>query len=65
MGSFFVGLKAQKLYKELITKQIAQSEADVRYQVTKAYLASLVVKENLQVLEKESFQSAKCIQGVK
>lgn len=51
-GSFFVGLKAQKLYKELITKQIAQSEADVRYQVTKAYLASLVVKENLQVLEK-------------
>lgn len=51
-GSFFVGLKAQKMYKELIQRQIQQSESGVRYQVTKAYLAALAIKENLQILEK-------------
>lgn len=51
-GSFFVGLKAQKLYAELIQRQIHQSETDVRYQVTKAYLTALSVKENISVLDK-------------
>jgi outer membrane protein len=51
-GSFFVGLKAQKLYKELIIKQINQSEADLRFQVTKAYMAALAIQENIQLVEK-------------
>jgi outer membrane protein len=51
-GSFFVGLKAQKLYKELILKQINQSEAELTYQVTKAYLASLAIQENQKLVDK-------------
>ncbi len=51
-GSFFVGLQAQKLYKELIIKQINQSESELTYQVTKAYLAALAIQENLKLVEK-------------
>ncbi|MDQ3142433.1 MAG: TolC family protein [Bacteroidota bacterium] len=51
-GSFFVGLKAQRLYRELIFKQYSQSEADIRYKVTKAYLSTLIVKENIRNLDK-------------
>ncbi len=51
-GSFFVGLKAQKLYKDLIIKQINQSESELTYQVTKAYLATLAIQENLILVEK-------------
>ncbi|HMW39404.1 MAG: TolC family protein [Saprospiraceae bacterium] len=51
-GSFFVGLKAQKMYKELIEKQINQSAADVRYQVTKSYLAASAVEASLQMIDK-------------
>ncbi len=51
-GSFFVGLKAQKLYKELIVKQINQSVSELKYQVTKAYMAALAIQENLKLVEK-------------
>ncbi|MCC6815056.1 MAG: TolC family protein [Saprospiraceae bacterium] len=51
-GSFLVGLKAQKLYKDLIRKQINQSESEVRFQVTKAYMAVLAVQQNLGILDK-------------
>ncbi len=51
-GSFLVGLKAQKLYRDLIHKQINSSEFEIRYQVTKAYMAALAVKENLEILDK-------------
>ncbi len=51
-GSFFVGLKAQKLYQELIYKQIHLTEADVRYQVTKAYLSALSTEESIQIINK-------------
>lgn len=50
-GSFFVGLKAQQLYRELIRRQYNMSESDVRYQVTKSYLSALVVKEGIQTLD--------------
>ena len=51
-GSFIVGLKMQKMYRELIEKQMGQTEADVRYQVTKAYLAALAIQDNLQLVQK-------------
>jgi outer membrane protein len=51
-GSFFVGLKAQKLYRELIIKQINQSESELAYQVTKAYLAALAIRDNLELVQK-------------
>jgi len=64
-GSFFVGLKAQKMYSELIRKQISQSEADIRYQVTKAYLTALSVRENMDVLDKNIGNLEKVYQEVK
>jgi outer membrane protein TolC len=51
-GSFFVGLKAQKLYKELIVKQINQTESEITYQVTKAYMAALAIQENRLLVDK-------------
>lgn len=50
-GSFFVGLQAQKLYRELIKRQYRMTEADVRVTVTKAYLAALVTKEGITTLD--------------
>ncbi len=51
-GSFFVGLKAQALYKDLILRQIAQSETELKFQVAKAYMASIAVQTNMQILDK-------------
>ncbi|MBK7302483.1 MAG: TolC family protein [Saprospiraceae bacterium] len=51
-GSFLVGLKAQKLYSDLIQLQVNQTEADLRYRVTKAYMGALSIKENLTILDK-------------
>ncbi|MFZ1257498.1 MAG: TolC family protein, partial [Saprospiraceae bacterium] len=51
-GSFFVGLKAQRLYRDLILKQINQSESELKYQVTKAYLAALAIAENQKLVQK-------------
>lgn len=51
-GSFLIGLKAQKMYKELIVKQIQQSEAEIKYKVSLAYLNALSVNEQLSILQK-------------
>ncbi len=51
-GSFLVGLKGMRMYRDLIGKQIQQSEADVRYQISKAYLASLQVRESIKIIKK-------------
>lgn len=51
-GSFFIGLKAQRMYRELILKQITQSEADLRYTITLSYLSALTINENIRILEK-------------
>ncbi len=51
-GSFLIGLKGMRMYRDLITKQIQQSEADTRYQISKAYLASLQVHESIKIIEK-------------
>lgn len=47
-----MGLKAQKLYSDLIQLQVNQTEADLRYRVTKAYMGALSIKENLTILDK-------------
>ena len=51
-GGFFVGLKAQRLYKELRKRELVQSETEVRYSVTKAFLNVLVAQENVGILER-------------
>lgn len=44
------GLKAQKLYRELVRKQLDQKEYDLRSQITKAYLAVLIAGKNNELL---------------
>lgn len=51
-GSFFTGLKAQKIYKELIYKQAEQSNYEIRKNVTKAYLGVLIAERNRGIIEK-------------
>lgn len=50
-GGFFVGLKAQRLYKELRKRELVQSETDVRFNVTKAFLNVLVAQKNAEILD--------------
>ena len=51
-GSFFTGIKAQKLYRELTRKSIDQTEFDIRKAVTEAYVNVLLGEENLKMLDK-------------
>lgn len=51
-GSFFVGLRAMRMYRDLVQKQIAYSETEVRNNVTQAYLAVLIAIINNEILEK-------------
>ena len=50
MVDFFVGLKAQRLFKELRKRELVQSETEVRFNVTKAFLNVLVASENNEIL---------------
>ena len=49
-GSFFVGLKAQQMYKDLRQKELKQTKTEVEYNVTKAFLNVLVAEKNLEIL---------------
>jgi len=51
-GSYLVGLKAAKSYKDLIAKNENITKQEIRTQITKAYLAVLIVDENLEILAK-------------
>jgi outer membrane protein TolC len=51
-GSFIKGLQAQKLYKELTMKQKDVAIDTVLSNVTKAYMAVLVVQKNIEFAEK-------------
>ncbi len=51
-AAWIVGLKAQRLYRELVARQGQASEENVKAAVTKAYLAILIAEKNKEVLEK-------------
>lgn len=58
-GSYLYGLKAAKLYRELVNKERDQTIQSITNNVTKAYMAVLIVEknkevvsQNIQVLEK-------------
>ena len=58
-GSYLYGLKAAKLYKELSVKQIKITEQEIRANVTKAYLGTLIAietrkffQDNLGIIQK-------------
>jgi outer membrane protein len=49
-GSYFVGLKASKVYGELSEKTLEQTKIEVAANVTKAYYLVMVAKERLKQL---------------
>jgi outer membrane protein TolC len=51
-GSYLLGLKAAKVYKQLSVKQTQQSETEVVEQVQKAYYSTLVAGERIQLLDR-------------
>ncbi len=51
-GTFFLGLKATKIYKQLSIRTLTQTKVSVIENVTKAYYAVLVNQKRLEQLEK-------------
>ena len=51
-GSFFTGIKAQKLYRELTMKNINATKYDIKKSVTEAYMNVLLGEENIKVIDK-------------
>lgn len=49
--SFFIGLKAAKLYRELATRQNAVSDITIRQSVAKAYLGALIALKSKTILD--------------
>lgn len=50
-GSYLVGLKAAKNYKEFVSYSVNKSAEEIKYQVSKAYYSVLVAKENVRLLD--------------
>ena len=51
-GSYFVGLQAAKVYKDLAVNQRIKSEQDIKNDITQAYASVLIARENIETLEK-------------
>lgn len=51
-GSFFTGLKAQRIYRDLVYKQADQTEFEIQKNITKAYLGVIIAERNRRILEK-------------
>lgn len=51
-GSYLTGIKAAKLYKELVKKEMDATVEDIRANITKAYMAVLIAEETEKILMK-------------
>jgi outer membrane protein TolC len=50
-GSFSIGVKAARAYRELSHRQLNRSREEAAYQVSQAYYQALIVQERLKVLD--------------
>ncbi|MDX1685826.1 MAG: TolC family protein [Saprospiraceae bacterium] len=50
-GSYFVGLRAQKLYRKLVAEQFIASKYSIKEKISMAYLSVLNIEENIKLLE--------------
>lgn len=50
-GSYIVGLRAARIFKELANQNLKRSELEVRNRVTETYLLALLSSENLSIIE--------------
>lgn len=64
-GSYLQGLKAQRLLKDLITREISLKEYQIRTNVTKAYLAVLIAEKNVEVLNNNISNLTKVLRETK
>lgn len=60
-GSYIVGLRASKTYKELVNAQKEKTEAEIARDVTKAYGMVLASEENLKLIEENEKQLQKLV----
>ncbi len=51
-GSFFIGLKASRVFKDLVAKQANITKSELAHDVAKAYLGVAVAFKNLEILDK-------------
>ncbi len=51
-GSYLTGLKAQKLYRDLVAKEDDVTKQEIRANITKAYLGILIAQKNIEILKK-------------
>ncbi|MEZ4949357.1 MAG: TolC family protein [Saprospiraceae bacterium] len=51
-GSFFVGLKAQKLYRQMVANDVNVTAQDVKLNVKKAFLAILITERNKEIMDR-------------
>ncbi len=50
-GSYFVGLRAARLYRDYVQKELQSTRRTVRNQVSEAYLPLLLIDENVGLLD--------------
>lgn len=50
-GSYFVGLRAQRMYRDLVSKQFKAAQYSVKEKISLAYLAVLNVDQNMSLIE--------------
>jgi outer membrane protein TolC len=64
-GSFFVGLQAQRLYRELTLSQYNASDKQIKYNVISAYQNCLLTRENLNLYEENIANLSKSLKETK
>lgn len=60
-GSYLVGLKASKVYKEFSEKNVAKTEIQVKEDVAQAYYLALVAEENKKILTEVATTATKLL----
>jgi len=63
-GSYIYGLRASKIYKQLVKKQVDQTQVELQSTIATAYLTALaaqesyeVIKQNIKTLERVRFET--------
>jgi outer membrane protein len=69
-GSYLVGLRTARIYRDLASQQVQRTEVEVRATVAETYLLSLLAKQNLEIvrqnltnLEKTLFETKKVLEA--
>ncbi|MFW5793348.1 MAG: TolC family protein [Bacteroidota bacterium] len=50
-GSYFIGLRAAKIYRDISNKNIEKSEIDIKVSVSQTYYLALITQENIKILQ--------------